>query len=1154
MCATGRTFVSQQRLARPEVNPYVGGGLQAGGMLQPSQPHNIAEPLPLDTPLDPIEILRAALRGHYDLEREIGQGAFATVYLARDLKHERKVAIKVLHADPTSDTGELRFIREIRLLARLQHPNILPLHDSGHVESLLYYVMPYVSGETLRTKIDRERQMSPDVACTIARDVADALAYAHAQGVVHRDIKPENILLSGGHPILADFGIARVIGLAGVRQLTRTGVGSPGTPAYMSPEQLIGEKELDGRSDTYSLGCVLFEMLIGRPPFTGKEGFAKRFTEAPPSARALRRDLPIWIDTALSRALAREPRDRFGIASDFAAALCQPHPSERTPRDRSSQEERRDAIDAVARAAHAAAAAAGVAGTVGQDKKASSPTMWTLPDAADFAPRQSTRGWLLRNRDRLLTVGAVLLITAIALLTASNSRTIRNGFGGAAPDTARFIVIPSQNDAAPGISGVEPATQKLYEAFTAWKGLRLVSDAAVDEAMRGEGRAPATLGEALQIARRLGAGKMIWTRGVGGSAHSLRAEMFDVAEGASTGRFTLLDDSSGSHDFARAAMLFAAIPSRASLAEDGDGLTTSFDAWTAYNRAHVALTEWNLTEAAKRFAQAAAADPGFPVADLWLAQVQAWTNPSGGDWRARAAKADLDSRLPSQDHLMAQALLALADQRYPAACEAYRGLTSMRAVEFIGAYGLGECQALDSLVVPSASSASGWRFRSSYRAAAQAYMRALAIEPRAHSIFSFGRLQRLIPASAARVRAGRSERPRSQIFVAYPSLEGPEDTLGFIPYPLSRFSNLPLSAIRTRNPALNANTEVLTQFTTNWIRRLPNDPAAFLARAEVLELSGDIGGEPFEQTEIVKALRQVRALTQDPQLVFYTTVREVWLRFKREEFGEARALADSLLNAHPHPTVSDAEALLPLAALTGKLEKTMELGRISQPSLPASDEELPPQVRYATSDLLINSALGICGDRIAALEKGLDDALVRYLPADRAKAMRDELMARPLSMTVHCTQGQSALRIAQPRMTLYQIQQAFAKGDKKAARSLLDFSAVVASQARPGDKSLDYTFQEAWVRAAIGDTAVAIGLLDNVLGALPSFSADNLKEVGAASAAAQTMILRSRLALARGDTKTARQWARAASLIWGGADAVVRATANEIWVVARNAD
>src|SRR5438552_3391342 len=190
------------------------------------QPGDVTNPAPST---DPIAPPRAALAGRYEVGREIGQGAIATVCLANDSRHERQVALKVLNADPGSEAGELRFIREIRTLARLQHPNILPLHDSGHVETLLYYVMPYVSGETLRDRIDREKQLPIDAACSIARDIADALAYAHAQGIIHRDIKPENILLSTGHPILADFGIARANDLACVSTLTRNGAHSQRT-------------------------------------------------------------------------------------------------------------------------------------------------------------------------------------------------------------------------------------------------------------------------------------------------------------------------------------------------------------------------------------------------------------------------------------------------------------------------------------------------------------------------------------------------------------------------------------------------------------------------------------------------------------------------------------------------------------------------------------------------------------------------------------------------------------------------------------------------------------------------------------------------------------------------------------------------------------
>jgi serine/threonine protein kinase/tetratricopeptide (TPR) repeat protein len=282
---------------------------------------------------DPLAPLRAALAGHYEIKREIGQGAFATVYLAYDLKHERRVALKVLNADPTSETGELRFIREIRVLASLQHPNILPLHDSGHVEALLYYVMPYVEGETLRARIDREHQLPIDAAIGIAYQTADALYYAHKQGIVHRDIKPENILLSDGHPVIADFGIARAIDLAGVRQLTRTGQKSPGTPAYMSPEQLLGDGEVDARTDMYSLGCVLCEMLTGKPPFAGKDGFAKRFTEQPALPSSIRRAVPRWLDEVVVRTLSRNPADRYPTCKELLSALSVPGTGAlRTPR------------------------------------------------------------------------------------------------------------------------------------------------------------------------------------------------------------------------------------------------------------------------------------------------------------------------------------------------------------------------------------------------------------------------------------------------------------------------------------------------------------------------------------------------------------------------------------------------------------------------------------------------------------------------------------------------------------------------------------------------------------------------------------------------------------------------------------------------------
>ena len=272
------------------------------------------------------ERLGAALADRYRIERELGQGGMATVYLAHDLKHDRDVAVKVLHPDLGAALGGERFLSEIKTTAKLQHPHILPLLDSGTADGLLYYVMPYVTGETLRTRLARERQLPVDDALRIAREVADALAYAHGLGIIHRDIKPENILLQGAHASVADFGIALAVQQAGGQRMTQTGL-SLGTPQYMSPEQAMGEKTIDARSDIYALGVVTYEMLVGEPPFTGptvQTIVAKVLTERPTAPRAIRDTVPPGVEAAVLKALAKLPADRFATAEKFSDALARP--------------------------------------------------------------------------------------------------------------------------------------------------------------------------------------------------------------------------------------------------------------------------------------------------------------------------------------------------------------------------------------------------------------------------------------------------------------------------------------------------------------------------------------------------------------------------------------------------------------------------------------------------------------------------------------------------------------------------------------------------------------------------------------------------------------------------------------------------------------
>jgi serine/threonine protein kinase/tetratricopeptide (TPR) repeat protein len=267
--------------------------------------------------------LQSALADRYAIERELGSGGMATVYLAEDLKHRRKVAIKVLKPELAAALGSERFLREIEVTAGLTHPHILALHDSGEAAGFLYYVMPYVAGESLRARLARETQLPVGEVLRITQQVAAALEFAHKQGVIHRDIKPENILLHEGVATVADFGIALAVSAAGGERLTETGI-SVGTPEYMSPEQALGEGELDARSDIYSLGCVLYEMLVGEPPYTGPTAMAvlaKRLSDPVPRARRLRGAIPVPVDAALLRALAKERVDRFGSAREFAAAL-----------------------------------------------------------------------------------------------------------------------------------------------------------------------------------------------------------------------------------------------------------------------------------------------------------------------------------------------------------------------------------------------------------------------------------------------------------------------------------------------------------------------------------------------------------------------------------------------------------------------------------------------------------------------------------------------------------------------------------------------------------------------------------------------------------------------------------------------------------------
>jgi len=1116
---------------------------------------------------DPIAPLLEALKTRYEIEREIGQGAFATVYLARDLKHERRVALKVLNADPTSETGELRFIREIRMLARLQHPNILPLHDSGHVEALLYYVMPWVSGESLRARMDRERQLPADAACTIAREAADALSYAHGQGIVHRDIKPENILLSGGHAIVADFGIARAIDVAGVRQLTRTGLGSPGTPAYMSPEQLLGDREVDSRTDIYSLGCVLYEMLTGKPPFAGKEGFVRRFTEAPPKVSSMRKDLAPWLDEAVAKALSRNPADRYATATEMVGALCAPS----SPPPRSEKKLPADAktnrnllaspplfdqdpmstLDAVVESRY-----------VARTPVRSTPELLepdpsrVHPQVPSGGPANSLRArWIEKLAERparSAVIGGALVLFLVGAGAIARSAGIQGTFGSRAalPDSTRFLILPF---AGPPAEGARVA-RALQETLNRWEGIDAVSDLELADAMPGNAPPPRSLSEARALARRLRAGRLVWGE-VSGTGESSRARvvLYNVAgEGAPVLGSTAIgagDDTALSRTWIELLKPRNTPPA----AEGGDGGTRSFGAWSAYGRGHVALARWNLPVAEKEFRGALAADGSYLPARLWLAQTLAWSDSaSHREWQENVTRAaGRPEGLVERDRLVAAGLDAMGRGDYPGACTAYRKLLERDSLDFAGWYGLGECQAQDSLVIPDRASPSGWKFRSSSWSAAQAYRKALSLEPEAYSKVTFSRLQAVLLTASTRVRLGKSAPPERANFPAFPSLLPPADTLGHVPYPTEKFASLPREAMVTRNAALDANKDSLLMLAEEWTRHAPTSADAYEALEGILEARGDISDRPRDRPRdkpramsALAAAKKAKELSTDSLQRLRLTSREAWLYFKRGEFATAARIADSLVAAVRSPSLDEARVVLGLAALTGKVARTAELATITRPFVAGLRVNPPPSIDELAARLIAHAALGTCSDSVAEIEAELRDRIESNAAEENRADIASAVTSRSLSMLVPCTSGATALRMRKSGDRLFQMQEAYARKDLVRVRALFDSEGVNRTVQRPGDISLDRTFNEAWLRRATGDTAGAVRQLDQILGALPTINAASLfdwQSFPAAAAAPRAMLLRAEIAAARGDVRTARRWLQAVESLWGKADPRLRA-------------
>jgi len=746
------------------------------------------------------------------------------------------------------------------------------------------------------------------------------------------------------------------------------------------------------------------------------------------------------------------------------------------------------------------------------------------------------RSFAARIRSHPKAAASILvgtLATAIALGAVGKSGRLLAFSAGTPVDTARFAVLPF---AGPDHLGAQVAAS-LSDVITEWQELPLVPDTRVTQEIREKG-SPTTESEAMALGRALGAGKVIWgtASGTAGSAH-VRAHVYDVTSDESTDDIVFDDTKSNPANYSAIANRLLGIRDRPSSAEGCDNGTRIFPAWSACVGGHVALKAWDVGGAEREFRAAIAADPEYGSAHLWLAQIEAWTHPGiTGAWQDQAIRAaSFGERLSTRERLLAQALVAMADQSYPAACDKYRQLTIADSTDFIGWYGLGDCQAFDSLVVPAASSPSHWTFRSSNRSAAIAYRRALRQAPGARAVFSFERLQSLLPIAATKVRFGKSAPPQRAVFLASPSL-GVNDTLAFVPYPAATFADKSAGATATLSAALAQNTQELLDFSVEWTRESPGDPAAFEAVADVLDARGDIGDDPSATASALSAIHRARILATEPSQKLRAASKEAWLRFKRGEFAQAKKLADDVLGARSQPSQADGQVMIGLAALTGRVDRMARLAELTNAGLPPAYADVLGPVQSATAKFFARAALGVCGGDIAAARSELDDAIDRYVAPATARATSQAILARPLSMLAPCTGGRSVLEVRGPRDRITHMQEAYARGERATFRATSDTIALRVRMRRPGDLSPDFTFQLAWLRAAFGDTTAAIAQLDRSLGALPGLSPSALHEPGSAAAIVRAMILRADLAAKRGDLETARKWATSVAILWSSAD------------------
>ena len=1078
-----------------------GGTARTGGpaLTVTSSRRSVSHQLSAAATMDPgaLERVKTALIDRYRFDCEIGRGGGGCVWRALDIARGRPVAIKCMVVGTSLLARRDRYLLEIQIEANLAHPNIVPLFDSGEVDDVVYLVMPLVDGGSLQARLAREGSLPVREALRVGKEVVQGLLHAHSRDVVHRDIKPGNILFLSGHAQIADFGIARIL-QAESKDMPRTTDMVPfGTPVYMSPEQANGSTGVDGRSDLYSLGCVLYEMLVGHPPFEGRthsEVLLRHAVDPVPPIRSVRQTVAPAIEAMVMRALAKVPADRFANAEEMLRAIDEAMLAD----------------------------------------PGSGPTPVPVPVPVPvLVPRPIP--W---SRLAAVAVGVLVLSAGTRFVAAQRemARLVSDA------DTTRLVAFPFETDQASGA-----ADERLRRSLAHWRGIKTVETFALRERI---GTAPITTERANDIALRLHAGRFVrGTIATTGTGLEVRLVLFDAGRSPRSLHEEVvkvsLDDRALDSSFAamvEGVLLREPLPPDVHTAKLS---TRSLPAVQAYLRGRAAVTRWDLESAVAEFERAWAIDRTFGSAGLWVALTKYWNEAAPTEWTYAAYAALRDSLLmTTREAGAARAMVATNMDDVTTACAEWDALTERDPFDFKGWYGSALCRDRDRLVRPDPRSRSGWAYRSSYHTALTRYLRAYALMLPMHRALgarSFERVRDQLHVLAQYSRPGIAADGAS--FYGAPHLVA--DTLVFVPFPEMAVMMAAPATITDQHEDQRIEKrqrELFRSLASMWASGARASPEAREALAVALQLLGD--------PTALDTMRSAMTLEGEGPRRFRFASTLAWMGVA---FGlpddwsaltRAGATTDSVLASDT--SAANAEMRAGLAALFGRSAYVV---RTTTAGSARVDRTLSAPIVDAMRTLTVLAAMGHSSQRIAEHERRVDSLITALVPRADRDAVRGDAFGRAARLAWSSAPLSVASMSTVRKDYLVPMLVASTRGDMEALRPMLQTLRAMRRSHPPANVSFDALLPEAALLARHGDPALAAAWLDEAFGTVRT-STPNFDAIRAA-ALVRCLVLRAELAVQLGQPAEAKRWAGAVVALWEKADPDLQPVVARMRVLAR---